>query len=90
MSSKEYQKLQKLLTEGFSQVKKDLAAQKEILTGLKGEIYSVRDETQEVKGMAEKNSREGKDREKRVAVLESQMKMLISSDQDRRRRNGRR
>ena len=90
MSSKEYQKLQKLLTEGFSQVKKDLAAQKEILTGLKGEIDSVRDETQEVKGMAEKNSREGKDREKRVAVLESQMKMLISSDQDRRRRNGRR
>jgi len=68
MSSNDFQDLQKLLCEGFSGIKKELAEHKEILTGLKDEIKAVKEETQEVRGMAEKNDMEGKNRDNRICA----------------------
>ena len=80
MSADNIERLEKLLMDGFSEVKDEFKATNQIIVGLRDEINTVKGETREVKAMAEKNTVEGRRRDERMAALEKQMKQLISSD----------
>ena len=75
--------LERVVLNGFAEIK-------ELLSDVKKDVAKVKEETREAKGMAEKNAEDGKKRDERLAVLEAEFLKLKSSDQDTRRRNGRR
>ena len=82
--------LRKLLVEGFDKVDKKLKTHEDLLTEMKSDIKNTKEEMKEVKNNVEKNSSKADNNVKKIAALESQIQELIKSDQDHRRRNGRR
>ena len=75
--------LENVVRKGFNEIKG-------LLTNVKGDVASIKKDIGEVKGMAEKNTVDGKKRDDRIAILEARIDKLETSDQDHRRRNGRR
>ena len=75
--------LEKLIREGFADTKSDIGGLKEDLKGMKKEI-------DDVKETASKNTANIENQAAELAEVRDQMKDLISSDQDLRRRAGRR
>ena len=76
-------KLEKLIKEGFADMKNDIGDLKEDMVGMKKEISSVKETTRNnTEGLAHHATE--------MAEVHDQMKSLIRSDQDQRRRAGRR
>ena len=75
--------LEKLIREGFAETKRDISGLKEDLNGMKKEI-------DDVKETASNNTANIENQATELAEVRDQMKDLISSDQDLRRRAGRR
>ena len=75
--------LEKLIKEGFAETKRDIGGLKEDLKGMKKEIDGVKE-------TASNNTANIKSQAAELAEVRDQMKDLISSDQDLRRRAGRR
>ena len=75
--------LEKLIREGFVETKRDIGDLKEDLKGMKKEI-------DDVKETARNNTANIENQAAELAEVRDQMKDLISSDQDLRRRAGRR
>ena len=82
--------LRNLLVEGFDKVDQKLKTHEDLLTEMKSDIKNTKEEMKEVKKNVEKNSSTAENNEKKIADLESQIQKMIQSDQDHRRRNGRR
>ena len=76
-------KLEALITAGFKDMK---CAMKD----LKGEMMSVKEDVTKVKETAAENKKELENQGSEITELKDQMKHMISSDQDHRRRAGRR
>ena len=68
--------LEKLLKDGFAD--------------LKAEMRGVKEEVQSVRATASDNTKKIEDQASELADLKDQVKHLITNDQDRRRRAGRR
>ena len=76
-------KLEELITAGFAEMRKGIE-------DLKNEMGSVKEEVKEVKKTAAENTRKIGNQSSEISALQDQMKDMISSDQDHRRRAGRR
>ena len=76
-------KLEKLLTEGFKDLKEDMK-------DIKADMKEVKEEINGVRTTANQNKKKIEDQAEQLADFEDQMKSLIASDQDLRRRAGRR
>ena len=76
-------KLEELLTAGFAEMRKGIK-------DLKDEMTSVKEEVKEVKKTAAENTRKIGNQSSEITALQDQMRDMISSDQDHRRRAGRR
>ena len=76
-------KLEELITAGFAQMRKGIE-------DLKNEMGSVKEEVKEVKKTAAENTRKIGKQSSDITALQDQMRDMISSDQDHRRRAGRR
>ena len=76
-------RLESLLTAGFADIKKDMK-------DLKSELMILRDDVQNVKETAAENSKKVEDQASEMTDIKEQVKTLIASDQDHRRRAGRR
>ena len=75
--------LEKLIREGFADMKRDIGGIREDMRGMQKEIENV-------KKTANNNSEKLADQATELAEVHDQMKDLIASDQDLRRRAGRR
>ena len=75
--------LEKVIREGFADMKRDIGGLKEEMTEMKGEIDSVKE-------TAKSNAVGLANQATEMAEVQDQMKNLIRSDQDLRRRAGRR
>ena len=76
-------KLKELITAGFAEMRKGIK-------DLKDEMTSVKEEVKEVKKTAAENTRKIGNQSTEITALQDQMRDMISSDQDHRRRAGRR
>ena len=76
-------KLEGLITAGFAEMRKGIE-------DLKNEMGSVKEEVKEVKKTAAENTRKIGKQSSDITALQDQMRDMISSDQDHRRRAGRR
>ena len=76
-------KLEKLLTDGFKDLKQDMK-------DIKADMKEVKEEINGVRTTANQNKKEIKDQAVQLADVQDQIKSLIASDQDHRRRAGRR
>ena len=76
-------KLEELITAGFAEMRKGIK-------DLKDEMTSVKEEVKEVKKTAAENTRKIGNQSTEITALQDQMRDMISSDQDHRRRAGRR
>ena len=76
-------KLEELITAGFAEMRKGIK-------DLKDEMTSVKEEVKEVKKTAAENTRKIGNQSSEITALQDQMRDMISSDQDHRRRAGRR
>ena len=79
----DYAGIEKLIKEGFSDMKREIG-------DLKEEIKGVKEEITDVKKTANQNTNSLAIQATELKEVRDQMKDLISSDQDRRRRAGRR
>ena len=78
-----YDKLEKLIKEGFAEMKNSIGDLKDDMVGMKKEINSVKETTRSnTEGLANHATE--------MAEVHDQMRSLIRSDQDQRRRAGRR
>ena len=75
--------LENVVRSGFADVKK-------LLSDMKGELATVKQDVRDTKVVAEKNTVDGRKRDERLDKLEAKVDKLITGDQDVRRRNGRR
>ena len=75
--------IQKLMAKGFADIKSDFK-------DFKKEMKNIRDNSTEVKNTADDNTQKIGTNAKDITALQDQMKELIESDQDLRRREGRR
>ena len=84
------QDLYDLMKDMKDDVRKDLKSHGKILENLKDDMKNVKEEMRDVKKKVKSHSVKGNKQEKKIAALEAQVQELITSDQDHRRRNGRR
>ena len=82
--------LRALIKEGFNDLGNKMKKQEEILSELKDEMKSTREELSGVKASVITNKTEIKSNQHDISGMKEQLDDLISSDQDRRRRGGRR
>ena len=75
--------IQKLMAKGFAAIKSDFK-------DFKKEMKNIRDNITDVKNTADDNTQKIGTNAKAITALQDQMKELIESDQDLRRREGRR
>ena len=82
--------LRALIKEGFNDLGNKMKKQEEILSELKDEMKNTKEELSGVKATVTTNKTEIKSNQHDISGMKEQLDDLISSDQDRRRRGGRR
>ena len=82
--------LRVLIKERFNDLGNNMKKQAGILSELKDEMKSTREELNGVKASVKTNKTEIKSNQHDISGMKEQLDDLISSDQDRRRRGGRR
>ena len=82
--------LRSLIKEGFNDLGTQMKEQGEILSELKDDIKNAKKELSDVKETVRTNSKEIKSNKDVISEMKEQIDELVSSDQDHRRRGGRR
>ena len=82
--------LRALIKEGFNDLGNKMKRQEEILNELKDDMKNTKEELSDVKETVKINTTGIKSNQNDISGMKEQLDDLISSDQDRRRRGGRR
>ena len=82
--------LRALIKEGFNDLGNKMKRQEEILNELKDDMKNTKEELSDVKETVKTNTTGIKSNQNDISGMKEQLDDLISSDQDRRRRGGRR
>ena len=82
--------LRALIKEGFNDLGNKMKRQEEILNELKDDMKNTKEELSDVKETVKTNKTGIKSNQNDISGMKEQLDDLISSDQDRRRRGGRR